>query len=235
MNLQERMAVERSFTGNISMHEVFYSIQGEGPFSGIPAVFVRLGGCNLNCSFCDTQYFITDVLSISQVVEIARKSSAVAKLVVVTGGEPLRQAGVVPLVNALGGVFDTVQIETSGSCYPYYGELRGELGSRLVVVCSPKTVKLHPGILPHVDAYKYILRNGYVSADDGLPVQCPQTLKPVVLARPTENRFGVIPPIYVGPWDMPGETLQNTEAAVMSCLQFGYRLSLQVHKIVHLP
>lgn len=235
MNNQTRLAVEKSFDGLISVTEIFYTLQGEGPYSGCPAVFVRLAGCNLKCSFCDTFYSVKDVLEVLQVVEIARDCSKTAKLCVVTGGEPLRQAGIGTLVNELGEVFDAVQIETSGSCYQ--DGLRSQLGDRLTVVCSPKTSKLHKGIISSIDAYKYILRDGFVSKEDGLPIQCPQTLKPLLVARPQENRWGIIPPIYVGPWDEQDVSLneKNTQAAVRSCLKFGYRLSLQVHKLVNLP
>ena len=52
----------------IQLNEIFYSIQGEGAFTGTPAVFVRLAGCNLACRFCDTDYSLKDIVSVQEIV-----------------------------------------------------------------------------------------------------------------------------------------------------------------------
>lgn len=76
---------------------IFKTLQGEGPNVGMPAIFVRLGGCNLACSFCDTefeQYSEQELSSILQIIQRISKNEKGIKsvnLVVITGGEPFRQ------------------------------------------------------------------------------------------------------------------------------------------------
>ena len=241
MNEQRAIAVEKSVPedGKIAVHEMFYTLQGEGPLSGTPALFVRLAGCNLRCASCDTSYSNFNRFPIR---ECAGYAKALAEehcaLCVVTGGEPFRQASFPELVRELLFRFLTVQIETSGSCWqPSFGELKLEFKDRVVVVCSPKTSKVHPELVPHIDHYKYVVSDvDWGVLDDGLPGICPQTGKRMVVARPQLNRTGCIPPVWVSPWDVQDAELneKNTQMAVASCLQHGYRLSLQVHKLVGL-
>jgi len=98
----------------ITINEIFYSVQGESTYAGRPCVFVRLTACDLRCSWCDTPYAfhegkkrsLDDVLA-----EIARFDCS---LVEVTGGEPLLQEEVYPLMNALLERGKTVLLETGG-------------------------------------------------------------------------------------------------------------------------
>lgn len=75
----------------IKVNEIYYSIQGESTFAGLPCVFVRLTYCNLRCSYCDTEYAFYDGkdLSISEIIDEVKKYNC--KLVEITGGEPLVQ------------------------------------------------------------------------------------------------------------------------------------------------
>lgn len=68
------------------INEIFYSIQGEGFHAGTPAVFIRFSGCNLHCSFCDTQHQTYTLMSDEAIVKAA--GSYPARLVILTGGEP---------------------------------------------------------------------------------------------------------------------------------------------------
>ncbi len=96
--------------------EIFYSIQGESTYSGLPCIFVRTSGCNLRCSYCDTKYAYeegTD-LSINKVFEKVRSYNC--KLVEITGGEPLLQEDSInDLIELLLNNNYTVLIETNGS------------------------------------------------------------------------------------------------------------------------
>jgi 7-carboxy-7-deazaguanine synthase len=99
----------------IKINEVFYSIQGESSFAGRPCAFVRLTGCNLRCSYCDTSYSFYDGknLEVSEIIQ--RVKSYECALVEVTGGEPLIQPGTPELVDRLIEEDFDVLIETNGS------------------------------------------------------------------------------------------------------------------------
>ena len=95
--------------------EIFYSIQGETSYAGMPAAFVRLGGCNLRCIWCDTKYAYEEG-SLMNIAAIENKvESFRTKLVVITGGEPLTQPAVYELISNLLDNGHEVQIETNGS------------------------------------------------------------------------------------------------------------------------
>ena len=100
---------------SILINEIFYSIQGESTRAGCPCVFVRLTGCNLRCTWCDTEYAFTEgrKMTVAEVSE--RVQGYRCDLVEITGGEPLLQAGVYPLIDALLAAGKTVLIETSGA------------------------------------------------------------------------------------------------------------------------
>ncbi len=98
--------------------EVFFSIQGEGPFVGFPTFFVRLFGCNLNCTWCDTNYakppYKFKEVSIESIVKAWQKSCN-SPYVTITGGEPLIQEGVYQLMKDFLSFGAVVSLETNGS------------------------------------------------------------------------------------------------------------------------
>jgi organic radical activating enzyme len=212
------------------VQEVFATIQGEGPHAGLRAVFVRLAGCNLRCSWCDTDFesstWRPDLLELVNAIKAEGARHGI-ELVVLTGGEPMRQP-IEALVEALLERGYKVQIETSGSLYrelPY--------GDRLTVVCSPKTPKIHPLLVPWVDAWKYVLQAGHIGLD-GLPSDNPQPSSDDLVARPPGLGVGNV---YVQPCDeLDAERNKaNLEACITSAMQFGYRLGIQLHKHLGLP
>ena len=97
--------------------EIFHSIQGESSHAGRPCVFVRLTGCNLRCTWCDSEYTFTGGERMSLDDVMARVQSYDCKLVEITGGEPLAQAEVFPLIERLCDEGYEVLIETSGSIH----------------------------------------------------------------------------------------------------------------------
>ena len=99
----------------MKVNEIFKSIQGESSFQGLPCVFVRLTGCNLRCSWCDTTYAYEEGEEMS-VDEIIKKVEGYhTPLVEITGGEPLLQEEVYPLTKRLLDLGYKVLIETNGS------------------------------------------------------------------------------------------------------------------------
>ncbi len=103
---------------NIS--EIFYSIQGEGTGAGLPCTFIRLQGCMLRCTWCDTPYALdikekAFVISAEDIIREIEKNNC--KLLCFTGGEPLFQENVYPLIHYLLDLDYTVTVETSGNIY----------------------------------------------------------------------------------------------------------------------
>lgn len=226
INKQQPEPIQRIPEGAVEVHHAFHTIQGEGPFAGTPAVFLRLAGCNLQCPWCDTEYTSQRKLTMpSKVVELViSKAERRTGLVVVTGGEPLRQ-NIGPMCVALLRAGWLVQVETNGTLYdkdlPYDH-------NNFWIVCSPKMPRINPNLMPHIDALKYVLEDGHVDPNDGLPSS---TLGGQLgVGRPNDTFRGII---YVQPLDVQddGANALNTAAAVASSLTFGHRLCIQTHKL----
>jgi len=218
LNKQPPEHRDHSSPDSLEIVDVWKTIQGEGPFAGRPATFIRLAGCNFQCPACDTNYTTGRRF---ELVEDLLELTGGADLVVLTGGEPLRQ-DITRLVDLLIDRGTQVQIETNGILH-----LPG-LHSRAVVVCSPKTPGIARERWPY--AFKYVLQAGQVDTD-GLPLTALGGMRP---ARPPED----FPrsEIYLQPLDEqdPEANKRNVDATVQSCMQYGYRLCLQMQKIVGL-
>ena len=223
-------------SGNLEVNSIFYTIQGEGPYAGRPAVFVRLAGCNLQCPGCDTEYTERKLMNLGvlhrEITEQYRNFKPGIRqnpytnmnpLVVITGGEPFRQ-NLAPFIdNLLDNQID-VQIETNGTLYqdlPF---------NDITVVCSPKTGRINEKLYPHINAFKYVITYNKVDSD-GLPLQV--LSHPVIraVAKPRPNSK-----IYVQPADQQDAELNeaNLQETLNSVQKFGYTLCLQLHKIVGL-
>lgn len=171
---------EKSDGMALHIQSIFSTIQGEGPFAGEPAIFLRLSGCNLRCVFCDTDFESKRRLMHMKEVcaEIVQQSiknkTRQTKLVVITGGEPLIQ-NILPLVQRLVStpVGFKVQIETAGTVWVDGLEELVRNGY-VTIVCSPKTGKVHPMIEQNCYDWKYLIREGEVSDGDGLPIKSTQ-------------------------------------------------------------
>lgn len=98
----------------MSINEIFYSIQGESTYAGKPCVFVRLAGCDLRCSWCDTSYAFSEGHKMSIEDVLQRVDEYGSPLVEVTGGEPLLQEDVYALMERLLDRGRTVLLETGG-------------------------------------------------------------------------------------------------------------------------
>ncbi len=231
-------------SSTLQVHSIFETIQGEGPFAGRPAIFVRLAGCNLQCPACDTEYtsvrtpytpeqLVNTLDSMCDTTTNALSPYWHKKLIVITGGEPFRQRiGKTLQVLLLNGY--EVQVETNGTLYD--PRMTSDLmrGRNLHFVCSPKTAALNKYLLTLIGAFKYVLKHGQVAAD-GLPVTALDHPCSGVVYRPgptfPRNK------IYIQPLDEgnPEANRKNLEAAISSSKKFGYTFCLQVHKIINLP
>ncbi len=100
---------------SLKLNEIFFSIQGESLYSGIPCIFIRLAGCNLRCTYCDTAYAWDDGIftDIKEIVDRIKKFTC--NLVEITGGEPLIQDETPSLIDTLIDSGYTVLLETNGS------------------------------------------------------------------------------------------------------------------------
>lgn len=201
--------------------EIFSTLQGEGPYVGYPSVFVRLGGCNLACNFCDTEFEKYQNFSFQEicdeVVKLAKNDSGkiVSKLVVITGGEPLRQP-ISTLCEELIKLGFLVQIETNGTLFR-------DLPLDVKIICSPKSSngkyhKIRADLLPRIDAFKFIISKNVKEYS--------------FVAEVGQSEFSV--PVYVQPMDEYDEEKNkaNLEFAKEICLQHGYLFSLQMHKFL---
>ena len=119
----------------IKVSEIFTSFQGEGPYIGTPATFLRLYGCNLNCQWCDTDISTYEMLSVDDVAEILMTQMEFnnINLLVITGGEPtLQMEEIKRLIKELPEDIK-IQLETNGSIFEYIPEIE--------YVISPKEDK----------------------------------------------------------------------------------------------
>lgn len=228
-NVQVPIAAKYDPSGILHIHSIFPTIQGEGPFCGERALFFRLHGCNLRCPGCDTNYTSgKQVVTASFMVTKARELGwERGSLVVITGGEPLRQ-NVGPAINELLDAGYRVQIESNGVLCPdnLPWDRRG-----FSVVCSPKTSRIHETIWQNAVAFKYIIRAGEVDETDGLPTRALLHKAAPRVARPRSDAL-----IYVQPMDEddPAANALNLDAAIRSVMGHGHRLQIQVHKICNL-
>lgn len=99
----------------MKINEIFYSIQGEGKWTGFPNIFIRTTGCNLRCSYCDTKYAYNQGIekTIQNITKEIKDYNC--KRICITGGEPLLQKDIIELINHLIGLKYDILIETNGS------------------------------------------------------------------------------------------------------------------------
>ena len=219
--------------------EIFKSIQGEGSRSGLPCIFVRLTGCNLRCTWCDTAYAfhggkkmsVADVTA--RVHELSGRSAEgkpVVGLVELTGGEPLLQEDIYPLADGLLAKGYTLMIETSGE--RFIGRLPKEVIKIVDVKCpdsgEPDTFDLRNlAELSSNDEVKFVLtsRRDYEFAREfSLEQRLAERVKEIVFSPvhdDPEGKWTGLEPRRLVEW--------------MLADGLNVRLGLQLHKIVWHP
>ena len=130
------------------INEIFYSIQGETSRSGLPTTFVRLTGCPLRCSYCDTEYAFKNgsKMSFDEINSLIKKNDSM--YVTVTGGEPLAQKNVIEFLRHLCDMNYSVSIETSNA-YDI-----STIDSRVSVILDVKTPASHESDKNMISNYK---------------------------------------------------------------------------------
>lgn len=236
MNNQKPEARAKGDGTTLDLHSMFFTIQGEGPFAGHRAVFIRLAGCNLQCPGCDTEYTEGRETLGKHAIAIkahmlARENAAPGCLIVITGGEPLRQT-IGPLVEQLTrDLGHRVQIESNGVFAP--DEKLNDLicwGDPVTLVVSPKTKRINNDTAGLAHCFKYVLDADSV-AEDGLPVMALEHPASTGVARPPT---GV--PVYLNPYDAKDDqrNAENLRAVATSCMKHGYIAGVQMHKLIGL-
>jgi 7-carboxy-7-deazaguanine synthase len=207
----------------LSVNEIFFSIQGESTYAGMPCQFIRLAGCNLRCRYCDTRYAYHEGVEISVADILGRIRAVGCLLVEVTGGEPLLQAETPDLIKILLDDGFEVLLETNGSLDI---SLVDDRCVRIVdIKCPSSGMAAHNRIenfqhLTDRDQIKFVVgdREDYCFARDFVTSG---PLGPFVAARGTVL-FSAIHD-RLSPKDLAGWILED---------RIRVRLQVQLHKII---
>lgn len=214
-----KRAVEFGDGSVLKVQKIFKTLQGEGPNAGVPAIFVRLGGCNLACTFCDTDFEefvevrLDEIIFQVQQLSLNNKGVKSVNLVVVTGGEPFRQE-ISLLCDILLKDNYALQIETNGTIYR-------TISKDVEIICSPKVVggsylSIREDLLPNISAFKFLISSN-IKEYSSVP-------------ELGQKKCNI--PVFVQAMDEYKEeiNIQNLKLAVDIAINNGYRLSYQIHK-----
>ena len=210
--------------------EIFNSIDGEGKRAGLPTTFIRLFGCNLSCSYCDSQYACVESKSVVDSYKIMSVEEIISQVkylgcgnITITGGEPLIHPGINQLIEALLDEGCWVNVETNGTTVP---EIRTDDGQLFYTMdyktnTSGMTDKMSVSALGSLD-YNDVLKFVVGSLDD-----LNQSLEVVERLAPKAQ-------IYVSPvWGKiePCQIVTHIKKHKL----WGWKVQLQLHKILYDP
>lgn len=208
----------------LKVTNIFGTFQGEGPYAGYPSIFIRLSGCNLACSFCDTEFDKYTELSVDEIIDIGNKKfkefcneQVINKpLIVITGGEPMRQ-NISLLCRKLLDAGHIVQVESNGTL------VAPGLPEGVKIVCSPKIAngkyhRIREDILNKAIAIKFIVSESSKEYSD--------------IADVGQEDFNL--PVYIQPMDEydADKNAKNLALAMRLTIKHGGILSLQIHKMI---
>lgn len=202
------------------VNEIFYSIQGESTYSGRPCVFVRLTGCNLRCSYCDTRYAYEQGANMELNEILNRIAAYQCRLVEITGGEPLLQSQTPILIYRLLENGYEVMLETNGSLDISRVDRRC---IKIVDIKCPTSGESDKNDLENLkrlgpkDQVKFVIgdRSDYEYAKKTIESTCPDFPEEQILFSPASER---IPPSRLAEWILKDN--------------LNVRLHLQLHKII---
>jgi 7-carboxy-7-deazaguanine synthase len=202
----------------MKINEIFFSLQGEGLFVGIPTVFIRTTGCNLRCSYCDTTYAYSSgtKMSINEIFTYIEKYPS--KIVCLTGGEPLAQRDIGTLIQSLLKKHFFICLETNGSFSIKRFAREKSVCVSLDMKCpssgsSQEMLLNNIGFLTKKDQLKFIINDK----------------KDFLYAKEILEKYKPLCPVFFQP-------VWGTDPAMLASwiLQEGLsvRLSLQLHKLI---
>lgn len=202
------------------VNEIFYSIQGESTYSGRPCIFVRLAGCNLRCSYCDTRYAYEQGVKMELTEIVSRIADYKCPLVEITGGEPLLQSDTPTLIYRLLENGYEVLMETNGSL-----DIRGVDGRciKIVDIKCPTSGESDKNDMENLkrlgpkDQVKFVIENrmDYEYAKETIDSNCPDFPEEQILFSPVSEG---IAPAQLAKWILEDN--------------LNVRLHLQIHKII---
>ncbi len=205
------------------VNEIFKSIQGESTYAGLPCTFIRLAGCNLRCTYCDTNYAYYHGKELSDEKIISKIKEYGVNCIEFTGGEPLLQEETPPLLKTLLDKGYNVLIETNGSiCI-------GCLDKRLTIIMDIKTPKSGMSermnlknleLLKSNDEVKFVLlsESDFIWAKDMINKYNLLNKTKNILMSPA---YGVLPPKALASWILRDN--------------LPIRIQLQIHKYIWAP
>lgn len=195
------------------VNTIYRTIQGEGYWSGMPCTLVRLQDCNLRCPFCDTKETwdpsAGEEISLTDLFQKITDLHLRGDIVLITGGEPTLQP-LTPLVNML-GMLGPVHLETNGTT------AIDDAAFFSWITVSPKPNRiLDPSILGRMDELKWLIagKEDVQALLDFLPH----------LPKTADHKKICVQPVSQDP--------SATKIAFEACLKYGWRLSIQQHKLV---
>jgi len=205
---------------SLLVNEIFYSIQGESTYSGRPCIFVRLTGCNLRCSYCDTRYAYEQGVKMELTEIVNRIADYKCPLVEITGGEPLLQSDTPTLIYRLLENGYEVLMETNGSL-----DISGIDGRciKIVDIKCPTSGESDKNDMENLkrlgpkDQVKFVIENriDYEYAKETIDSNCPDFPEEQILFSPVSEG---IAPSQLAKWILEDN--------------LNVRLHLQIHKII---
>lgn len=189
------------------VNEIFYSVQGEGQHTGMPAVFLRLAGCSMGCDFCDTKYAFSAGKEMNSLQILVALAAYPCKTVIVTGGEPGEQ-NLPALISTLKSAGHTVHIETNGA-------QNTDVSQADFVCVSPKKY-VAKEMLQKADVIKLVI-NQQTDLDDLQKYYLFENEKTHIYLQPESNKQENI--------DLCVNLIKQHPSA---------RLSVQMHKLINI-
>lgn len=221
-----RAGLSITVTEPLRVSELFYSIQGESTWAGLPCLFVRLTGCNLRCSYCDASYTWEEEGTPMTVAEILAWVEATPGVMVeITGGEPLLQPGVQALMEALLASSRPVLLETNGS--RWLGDVPDAVAIIMDIKCPDSGMSAY-NLPENLEILRQRKQRG-----------CRDEIKFVLSSKAdfhwarayvTEEQLMSIPPVLFSPVQ-PGFP-PRTLAALLLKHRLNVRLQLQLHTLL---